>query len=99
MELLQGSSAMEGVAITTNTNTAYEMMKVGRQGEDMEDEQEYEPVRDPPGGPPLAKDVKVTYKIPSPHPPLPARPLPAATPTARNVGEEEAVYEHIPGDN
>ena len=57
----------------------------------------------PQGGPPPAKDLEGAYEIPSlptPHQPLPAVPSAEATPTPGSVdgAEEEAVYEHIPGD-
>ena len=90
---------MEGVAITTTTNTAYEVMK---QGGEQEGGHEYELVSSPGGSPP-AKDLEGAYEIPSlstPHQPLPAVPPTDATPTPGSVGraEEEAVYEDIPGD-
>ena len=56
------------------------------------------------GGPPLSKDLEGMYEAPSPPPSdqsLPVIPLPVATPTSGNVGragEDEAVYERIPGD-
>ena len=90
---LPGSPAVEAVAITTTTNTAYEVMK---QGGGQEGDHEYELVSSP-GGPPHAKDLEGAYEIPSlptPHQPLPAVPPPGSVGGA----EEEAVYEHIPGD-
>ena len=63
MSTLPGSTVIEGVAITTTTNTAYGMM---RHGERLEDEYE---VPSPPGGFP--------YEVPSPpssHQPLPPIP-------------------------
>ena len=98
LPVLPGSPVIEGVAITTTPNTAYEMMKQGgRVGG------EYEVVNSPPGGPPLSKDLEGMYEVPSPpssHQPMPAIPLPVAPPTSGNVGGagEEAVYESIPGD-
>ena len=86
-----------GVAITTTTNTAYEMMKQGGRvaGE----------VSSPPGGSLLSKDLEGMYEAPLPppsHQSLPVIPLPVATPTSGNVGrageDNEAVYELIPGD-
>ena len=93
-------SPVIGVAVKTNPNTAYEMMKQHGQGGRLVDD--YEPISSPPGGPP--PDVDEKYDIPSPptsHQPLPAIPPPVAPPTASNVGvseEEEGVYESIPGD-
>ena len=90
---LPGSPAVEAIAITTTTNTAYEVMK---QGGGQEGDHEYELVSSP-GGPPHAKDLEGAYEIPSlptPHQPLPAVPPPGSVGGA----EEEAVYEHIPGD-
>ena len=97
LTVLPGSPVIEGVAITTTPNTAYETMKQGgRVGG------EYEVVNSPPGGPPLSKDLEGMYEVPSPpssHQPVP---LPVAPPTPGNVGgageEEEEVYEPIPGD-
>ena len=96
---LPGSTAVEAVAITTTTNTAYEVMK---QGGGQEGDHEYELVSSP-GGPPPAKDLEGAYEIPSlptPLQPLPAVPPAEAMPTPGSVGgaEEEAVYEQIPGD-
>ena len=88
-------SGIEGVAITTNPNTAYEVIKQQRQGGRSEDD--YEVIA---GGPLPDNDEK--YDIPSPpapHQPLP--PPPVAPPTYSNVGvaeEAEGVYESIPGD-
>ena len=89
---------MDAVAITTTTNTAYEVMK---QGGGQEGDHEYELVSSP-RGPPHARDLEGAYETPSlptPHQPLPAVPPAEATPTPGSVGgAEEAVYEHIPGD-
>ena len=103
LTMLPGSPVIEGVAITTTPNTAYEMMKQGgRVGG------EYKVVNSPPGGPPLSKDLEGMYEVyevpspPSSHQPVPAIPLPVASPISGNVGgareEEEEVYEPIPGD-
>ena len=92
---------MEAVAITTTTNTTYEVMKQGTQGGGQEEDHEYELVSSP-GGHLLAKDLEGAYEIPSlptPHQPLPAVPPAEATPTPGHVGgAEEAVYEHIPAN-
>ena len=99
MAALPGSPIIEGVAVKTNPNTAYEMMKQYGQGGRLADD--YELINSPPGGPP--PDVDEKYDIPSPptpHQPLPAIPLPVAPPLASNVGvaeEQEGVYEIIPG--
>ena len=86
------------VAITTTTNTVYEMMKLGGQ------EGEYELVSVPQvTSLPPAKDLEVAYEIPSlppSHQPLPAIPLSVATPPSEKmcVVQEEGVYECILGD-
>ena len=94
-------SAVKGVSITTTTNAAYEMVK--QEG----GTHEYDLVSEPPGTyPPPAKDLGVAYETPSlppSHQPLPAIPLPVATPPSEKVGvageeEEEGVYDSIPGD-
>ena len=99
---LPGSPAVEAVAITTTTNTAYEVMKQGGQGGGREGGHKYELVSSP-GGPPHAKDLEGAYETPSlptPHQPLPAVPTAEATPTPGSVGQaEEVMYEHIPGDH
>ena len=67
---------------------------------------EYELVGVSPGtGPPVAKAADKTYEMPSPpsHQPLPTIPLSVAPPTGGDVGvakegEEEGVYDNIPGD-
>ena len=87
-------SAHKGGALTTTTNPAYEMTKQGGQ------------VGVSPGTvPPIAKAADKTYEMPSPpsHQPLPAIPLSVAPPTGGDVGvakegEEEGVYDNIPGD-
>ena len=88
------SAAVEGVAIKTSDNAAYELMKQGR-GEP--EEEGYELVASPPRGPPVA-NVEEMYEVPSVPPsrdPLPAIP----PPVARAEDEvEEGVYEVIPGD-
>ena len=94
-------SAHKGGALTTTTNPAYEMTKQGGQGS-----HEYELVGVSPGtAPPIAKAADKTYEMPSPpsHQPLPAIPLSVAPPTGGDVGvakegEEEGVYDNIPGD-
>ena len=93
--MLPGSPVIEGVAITTTPNTAYEKMKQGRGVGG-----EYEVVNSPPGAPPLSKDLEGMYEVPLPpssHQPVP---LPVVPPTSGNVGgegeEEEEVYEPIP---
>ena len=96
---LPGSPAVEAVAITTITNTAYEVMKQGRQGGEQEGDHEYELVSSP-GAPPPAKNLEGAYEIPSlpaPQQPLPTMPPAEAMSTPGSVGgaEEEAVYEHI----
>ena len=97
MAELAGSPGIEGVAITTNPNTAYELMKQHGQGGRIEDD--YEVVM---AGPP--PDVDEKYDIPSlpaSHQPLPGIPCPVAPPTSSNVRlaeEAEGVYESIPGD-
>ena len=55
--------------------------------------------------PPIAKAADKTYEMSSPpsHQPLPAIPLSVAPPTGGDVGvakegEEEGVYDNIPGD-
>ena len=91
-------SAHKGGALTTTTNPAYEIMKQGGQGS-----HENELVGVSPGtAPPIADK---TYEMPSPpsHQPLPVIPLSVAPPTGGNVGvakegEEEGVYDNIPGD-
>ena len=94
-------SAHKGGALTTTTNPAYEMMKQGGQGS-----HECELVGVSPGtAPPIAEAADKTYEMPSPpsHQPLPAIPLSVAPPTGGDVGvakegEEEDVYDNIPGD-
>ena len=94
-------SARKGGALTTTTNPAYEMTKQGGQGS-----HEYELVDVSPGtAPPIAEAADKTYEMPIPpsHQPLPAIPLSVAPPTSGDVGvakegEEEGVYDNIPGD-
>ena len=50
MTELAGSPVIEEVAVKTNSNTAYEMMKQYGQGGRLADD--YEPISSPPGGPP-----------------------------------------------
>ena len=96
--LLPGSPsyAVKGVAITSTSNIPYEMTK---EREEAGACHEYETVNMPPETTPL--DLKGIYKIPY-LPPIPAIPLPVATPPSWKVGmageEEEELYENIPGD-
>ena len=89
----------KGGSIPTTTNTAYEMMKLGRQ-----DGPEYEVVSVPPEtSPPLAKTVDDIPSLPPSHQPLPAIPLIVAPPTGGDEGvakegEDEGMYDNIPGD-
>ena len=80
-----------GSRIVTCTNTAYEMMKQGAQGWGQVGEHEYELVS-PPGGPPVGEGV---YEIPSS--PAPQQPA-AVSSGGGKKGEEDVVYERIPGD-
>ena len=95
MAELAGSPGIEGVAITTNPNTAYGLMK--QQGQGGRIELDYEVMTGVPTPDPY-------YSIPSPpttHQPLPAIPRPVAPPTSSSVSvaeEAEGVYEIIPGD-
>ena len=93
-----GSSpdVQKGGSIPTTTNAAYEMMKLGEQ-----DDPEYEVVNVPPE---TSSSLVKPDEVPShSHQPLPDIPLPVAPPTGGNVGvakegEEEGVYDNIPGD-
>ena len=94
---LPSPAVVEGVAIKTSSNAAYEMMKQGE-----EQEEGYEPVASPPRGLPPANQ-EVMYEVPSPPPsrdPLPAIPPPvaAAGEEEEEEEEEEGVYEIIPGE-
>ena len=92
---LPSPAVVEGVAIKTSTNAAYEMMKQGG-----EPEEGYEEVASPPRGPPPANQ-EVMYEVLSPppsHDPLPAIPPPVAAAGEQEEEEEEGVYEIIPGD-
>ena len=83
-------------SILTTTNTAYEMMKLGEQ-----DDPEYEVVNVPPE---TSSSLVKSDEVPSrSHQPLPDIPLPVAPPTGGDVGvakegEEDDVYDNIPGD-
>ena len=95
-------SAHKGGAPTTTTNPAYEMVKQG-EGGGGQGSHEYELVGVSPGA--GAKAADKTYEMPSPpsRQPLPTIPLSVAPPTGRDVGvakegEEEGVYDNIPGD-
>ena len=101
---LPSPAMVEGTAIKTTDNTAYEVMKQGVG----EPENGYEMVdTSPPGGPPPA-DEGEKYDVPaSPYcrEPLPATPTvggaeePNSPPPVTGGGEEEdGVYEIIPGD-
>ena len=87
MTVLPSPAAVEGIAIRTSSNAAYEMIK-----QDREPEEGYEPITGPLRGSPAANHEGM-FVVPSPPPSL--DPLPAiATPAE----EEEIVYEIIPGD-
>ena len=77
------------VAIKTTDN---ELMKQGR---GKPEEEGYELVASPPRGPPVA-NVKGMYEVPSVPPNRDQ--LPAVPPPASRAGDEEGVYEIIPGD-
>ena len=79
------------VVIATSTNAAYEMTKQGGQGGGQERGHEYELVS-PPGGPPVGEG---TYKVPS-HP-TPQQPA-TVSGGGGTEGEEDVVYELIPGE-
>ena len=89
---LTGSTGVEGVAIKTTDNAAYELMKQGRREPE---EEGYELVASAPRGPPVA-NVKGMYEVPSVPPNRDQ--LPAVPPPASRAGDEEGVYEIIPGD-
>ena len=85
---------VEGVAIKTSSNAAYEMMKQGG-----EPEEGCEEVASPLRGPPPANQEGM-YEVPSPPPsrdPLPAIPPPVPA-AGEEEEDEEGVYEIIPGD-
>ena len=89
---LPSPTVVEGVAINTSSNAAYEMMKQGGEAEEG-----CELITRSPRGAPTANQDGV-YEVPSPPPgrdPLPAIPPPVA---AAGEEEEEGVYEIIPGD-
>ena len=67
------------------------MTKQGAQGWGQEGEHEYE-LASPPGGPPVGEGA---YDIPSP--PAPQQPA-AVSSGGGTKGEEDVVYERIPGD-
>jgi hypothetical protein len=98
-------SARSGDALTITTNPAYEIMKQGGGGGG-QGSCEYELVDVSPGiGPPVAKATDKTCEIPSPPTcqPLPDIPLSVTPPTGgvegvAIEGEEEGVYDNIPGD-
>ena len=82
-----------GVAITTSTNRAYEMVKLGGEGGEVDGE--YDLVGDP-------SSTIVGSKIRTSHLPLPAIPLTVTPPTCGDVSvakehEEEGAYD-IPGE-
>ena len=95
---LPSPTKVQGVAIKTSNNAAYEMMKQGG-----EPEEGYEEVASPPRGPPPANQEGMC-EVPSPPPsrdPLPAIPPPVAAAgeeEEEEEEEEEGVYEIIPGD-
>ena len=95
-------SAHKGGVLTTNTNPAYEMVKQG-DGGGRQGSHEYELVGVSPGT--VAKAADKTYEMPSPpsHQPLPTIPLSVAPLPGGDVGvakegEEEGMYDNIPGD-
>ena len=83
-------------SIPITTNTAYEMMKLGEQ-----DDPDYEVVNVPPE---TSSSLVKPDEVPScSHLPLPDIPLPVAPSTGGEVGvfregEEQGVYDYIPGD-
>ena len=96
MTEMTGSPVIEGVAITTNLNAAYEVIKQRRQRGRTEDD--YEVMT---GGSPADDNEK--YDIPSPPAPYQLLPPPSVAPSTYSnmgvAGEAEGVYESIPGDN
>ena len=96
MMKLGEQDGQKGGSIPTTTNAAYEMMKLGEQ-----DDPEYEVVNVPPE---TSSSLVKPDEVPShSHLPLPDIPLPVAPPTGGEVGvakegEEEGVYDNIPGD-
>ena len=87
---------VEGTAIKTTDNTAYEGMKKGVG----EPENRYEMVNtSPPGGPPPA-DEGDKYDVPTSLccEPLPATPTVGGAEEPTGGGEEDGVNEIIPGD-
>ena len=93
MTTLPGSSDVKGVAITTTTNRAYELIKHGGRLEDGYDL--VSPPESPPGG---YVNVVPSPPPPSSHQPLPPPPVAIPTPGNGAGAGEEAVYEPIPGD-
>ena len=92
--LPNSAAVVEGVAIKTTDNTAYDESKQGRW---KPDDEGYELMACPPSGPPMAGGEKMC-EVPSVPPnrdPLPAIPPPVAR---AEDEEEEGVYDIIPGD-
>ena len=86
------STAVQGISITTSSNTAYELTKQGR-----EQVEGYEPVGTPPKGPSTGSgNHEGQYDVPK-SPPCKAQ-LPAIPSSVAGAEEVDGVYESIPGE-
>ena len=86
------SAAVEGISITTSSNTAYELTKQVREHEDG-----YELVGTPPkGSSEVSANHEGQYEVPT-YPPCKGQ-LPAIPSSVAGAEEVDGVYEIIPGE-